>query len=57
LPSPSLLRNATSPKRERQRISQIQQVLTMGRNRLSLWESWREAPERVRTLTKKGRRL
>ena len=24
--------------------------------RLSLWESWREAPERARTLTKNGRR-
>ena len=34
-------------QRERQRISQIQLLLAMSRYRLSLWESWRKAPERA----------
>ena len=32
---------------ESQRIFSIQQVLTVGYNRLPLWGSWRGAPERV----------
>lgn len=38
-------------QRERQRISWIQLLLTMSCYRLSLRESWRKAPERVRMLT------
>ena len=34
---------------ESQRISSIQQLLTVGYNRLPLWGSWREAPERARS--------
>ena len=33
---------------ESQRISLIQQMLTVGCNRLPLWGSWREAPERAK---------
>ena len=51
LPSPSSLRDATSPK--------VRGFGCTGKfafsKKLSLWESWREAPERARTLT--GRRL
>ena len=51
MPSPSLLTQCHLPRRERQCMSQAQHLLAVSRNRLSLWESWREAPERARMLT------